>query len=123
MLHTPLSARNALAVGRVGKNEGEGSDGLTCGGGREKIGRMKDAHDNPVPGQVIFHAGYRGRQEPRRILIAGRDHAVTEVLSRGRIRDSGSGIVREDFVCRIDHRTVRICVFYDGIVKIFTQPE
>jgi hypothetical protein len=82
---------------------------------------MRDGHDTPVQGQVRFHAGYRGRQEPRRIMIEGRDHTVTEILSRGRIRDSGSGIVREVFVCRIDHRTVRVCVFADGTAEIFTK--
>ena len=64
--------------------------------------------------------GRIGRQEPRRIMIEGCDHTVTEILSRGRIRDSGSGIVQEVFVCRIDHRTVRVCVFADGTAEIFT---
>ena len=81
---------------------------------------MREGHNIPVQGQVLFHAGYRGRQEPRRIRIADCDYAVSEILSRGRIRDSGSGIIREDFVCQIDHRTVKVCVYADGKAEIFT---
>jgi hypothetical protein len=82
---------------------------------------MRDGHDTPVQGQVRFHAGYRGRQEPIRIMIEGRDHTVTEILSRGRIRDSGSGIVREVFVCRLGHWTVKVNVHADGSTEIFTR--
>jgi hypothetical protein len=84
---------------------------------------MRDGHDTPVPGRVRFHAGYRGRQEPRRVEIGGRGYTVTGILRRGRIRDSGTGIVREEFVCRIDHRTVRVCVFADGTTEIYTRAD
>lgn len=86
---------------------------------------MRDGHVKPAEGQVRFHAGYKGLQEPRRVIIEGQDYPVTRILSRKRIRDSNTGSIREIFMCRIDHRTVKVCVHADGstAISIRESPE
>ena len=38
--------------------------------------------DDPLEIRVECHAGYRGEESPRRLVIGGRPMAVTEVLDR-----------------------------------------
>ena len=52
--------------------------------------------------EVLFHAGYKGREEPRAVVFGGRRHEITQILDRTRMRDRDSHTTQESFLCRLD---------------------
>lgn len=70
--------------------------------------------DEGLSCDVLFYAGYRGRETPRAVRVGGREIPVERVLGRRRLRDSSSGEVVEEFVCRLENRTVKLLVADDG---------
>lgn len=44
--------------------------------------------------EVIFYAGYRGRETPRAVVLAGREYPVEKIIWRKRVREKDT---RESF--------------------------
>ena len=62
------------------------------------------------PCEVIFHAGYKGRETPRAIRVDGREIPVERVLDLRRHLDAASGEIIEEFRCRLEGGTVDVFV-------------
>ncbi|MCR4409722.1 MAG: hypothetical protein QHH43_06695 [Candidatus Saccharicenans sp.] len=51
--------------------------------------------------RVEWYAGYRGREKPRAVWVAGQRIEVEEIIWQKRIREAKSGRIREVFLCRL----------------------
>lgn len=51
--------------------------------------------------RVEWYAGYRGREKPRAVWVAGQRIEVEGIIWQKRIREAGSGRTREVFLCRL----------------------
>lgn len=75
------------------------------------------------PVEVEYHAGYRGRETPRRLVIAGRPVPVLQVLSRERVQDRSTGNRIEVFKLKLPHSRVTLRVHDDGRAEIAGRRE
>jgi hypothetical protein len=56
--------------------------------------------------KVRYHAGYKGGETPRSLLVSGREFPVERVLSRQRVLDAETGATFDVFRIRIKGKTV-----------------
>jgi len=72
-----------------------------------------------APVSVECYAGYRGEEAPRAVVIDGKRFEVVAVLSRERILDASTGLVRRTWRCRLDDgRTATVEHFRSGAWRI-----
>ncbi len=77
---------------------------------------MSPAPERPA---VECHAGYRGEETPRAVIIAGRRFEVVAILSRERTLDASSGQTREAWRCRLsDGRVATVELLEAGAWRV-----
>ena len=63
---------------------------------------------------VQFHAGYKGEEEPRIVIMEDQEWTVERVLERKRISDQRTGQTHEEFTCLINEKLVKLSIYSDG---------
>jgi hypothetical protein len=63
---------------------------------------------------VQFHAGYRGAEEPRKVLTDEGEWTVGRILERKRIRDQSTGVTYEEFACLVNRKLAKLSIYPDG---------
>ena len=58
--------------------------------------------------RVLCYSGYKADETPRAILVDDTEIAIKKILSRKRIRDVGTGRIREVFEGKTDRGVVRM---------------
>ena len=64
--------------------------------------------------EVEFHAGYKGEEEPRLVILHNRRLPVEKIWARKRILDSGTGRVSEHIHCLLDGREAKLTICESG---------
>ncbi|MFC2165349.1 hypothetical protein ACFLT2_10175 [Acidobacteriota bacterium] len=63
---------------------------------------------------VEFHAGYKGEEEPRKVIAEEDEWAVEHILERKRIFDHKTGRSHEEFTCRVNKKLAKLSIYPDG---------
>ncbi len=63
---------------------------------------------------VKFHAGYKGEEEPRKVISEEDEWAVEHILERKRIIDHKMGRSHEEFTCLVNKRLAKLSIYPDG---------
>jgi len=63
---------------------------------------------------IEFYAGYRGEEEPHRVILHNRRLPIEKIWARKRVLDSGTGRVSEEFHCLIDGREAELTISESG---------
>lgn len=63
---------------------------------------------------VKFHAGYKGEEEPRKVIVDEREWTVEHILDRKRISDHQTGQSHEEFTCLIKKKPATLSIYPDG---------
>jgi hypothetical protein len=63
---------------------------------------------------VEFHAGYKGEEEPRKVLRSGNEWIVEKIIERKRISDHKTGRSYEEFTCMVDNKLAKLSVHSNG---------
>lgn len=72
-----------------------------------------------APAAVECYAGHKGEETPRAVVIGGKRFEVVAVLSRARILDASTGLVRRTWRCCLDDgRTVTVELLEDGAWRV-----
>ncbi len=64
--------------------------------------------------ELRFHAGYKGEEIPRALVIGSREFAIEKVVSRQRVLDQKTGKCHEAFKCRMEGTLVIIKIYESG---------
>jgi len=64
--------------------------------------------------KVLFYSGYKGRETPRAVVMAGREFPVDEVIWRKKGQDKDTRETYELFRCRIAGQEVTLKVSPSG---------
>jgi hypothetical protein len=68
--------------------------------------------------RVLFHSGYKGRETPRAIFIAGREYPVDKVIWRKRRQDEDTRETSELFRCLVAGQEVTLEVSSSGECRL-----
>ena len=63
---------------------------------------------------VKFHAGYKGEEEPRKVIVAEDEWAVEHILERKRISDHKTGESHEEFTCLVNKKPAKLSIHSNG---------
>jgi hypothetical protein len=63
---------------------------------------------------VKFHAGYKGEEEPRRVIVAENEWAVEHILERKRVSDHKTGKSHEEFTCLVNKKPAKLFICSNG---------
>ena len=63
---------------------------------------------------IQFHEGYKGEEEPRKVIADGKEWVVERILERKRILDHKTGRSHEEYTCLVNKRLVKLAIFPDG---------
>jgi hypothetical protein len=74
-----------------------------------------------IPGEVRFHAGHRGLEVPKEVILRSRVFPITSIVFRERVEGGAAGGRHEVFRCRIGLRTIEIWVGEDGTTEIYGE--
>ena len=77
--------------------------------------------DNRVfgePLQVIFYAGYKGRETPRAVVLAGREYPVEKIILRKRVREKDTGEAFELMRLRVAGQDATIRISSSGECRL-----
>ena len=72
-----------------------------------------------APAAVECYAGHRGEESPRAFVMGGKRREIVAILSRARILDASTGLVRRSWRCRLDDgQTVTVQLLEDGTWRV-----
>jgi hypothetical protein len=63
---------------------------------------------------VRFHAGYKGEEEPRKVITGEEEWIVNRILERKRISDQITGRTYEEFTCLVNKKVAKLKINPDG---------
>lgn len=72
---------------------------------------------------VLFYAGYKGKETPRALVVSGTEYPVERVLSRRRCQDKESGDRFDLFHCLVNGRKVLIKHDESGTTEILRSSD
>lgn len=68
---------------------------------------------------VECYAGYRGEERPQAVTIGGKRFEVVAILSRARVLEASTGLLRRTWRCRLDDgRAATVERFEDGAWRV-----
>jgi hypothetical protein len=68
--------------------------------------------------KVLFYSGYKGRETPRVVVIAGREYPVDEIIWRKRGQDKDTREPYELFRCRVAGQEVTLRISPSGECRL-----
>ena len=69
--------------------------------------------------ELRFYEGYKGKETPRSVVIAGREFPIDRIFERKRIRDLQTGKNFEAFTCEMAGKKVRLIIHDSGAFEIW----
>ena len=73
--------------------------------------------------KVLYHAGYKGGETPRSLLVTGREFPVERVLSRQRVLDAETGRTVDVFRIQVQGKTVVVRRTESGESEILSPSD
>jgi hypothetical protein len=68
--------------------------------------------------KVLFYSGYKDRETPRAVVVAGREYPVDRVIWRKRAQDKDSREPYEIYRCRVAGKEVTLKISPSGECRI-----
>jgi hypothetical protein len=72
---------------------------------------------------IIFYSGYKGRETPRAIVVAGREYPVDKVIWRKRGQDKDTREPYELVRCRVAGQEVTLRISPSGECRLLGRPR
>jgi hypothetical protein len=73
--------------------------------------------------KVLFYSGYKGRETPRAIAVAGREYPVEKVIWRKRGQDKDTREPYELVRCRVAGQEVTLKISPSGECRLLGRPR
>jgi hypothetical protein len=77
-----------------------------------------DMPDQNARIDIIFYSGYKGRETPRAVVMAGREYPVEKIIWRKRGQDKDTREPHELFRCRVAGQEVTLKISPSGECRL-----